>query len=113
MQRKTPQNELLERLCYWESELDIEPYAHPDPAKRLDHIIEISINDETVLMERLSDAKRELAMRAASIEALHGALEIQTKANQTLNARNKVLENRWTALRTLLGIQNRQEEQWS
>lgn len=76
--------DLLERLEYWEQELEIEPCASPEPTKRLDHLIECMITDETRLMEQYSDVKRE----------------------------NKRLRYRWTALRKLLGIELKHEEKW-
>jgi len=112
MQRKTPSMELLDRLGYWENELDLEPCANPDPIKRLDHIIETSINDETILMERLSRVKAHVSELEEKHSMLKGIARQQEQTIQSLQARNKVLESRWTSLRRLLGIENRQEEGW-
>lgn len=76
--------ELIERLQYWETELDIDVSASPDPTKRLDHIIEFFITEETRYMEKLSAVKRE----------------------------NETLRRRWTSLRKLLGIEQKQEERY-
>lgn len=77
-------NDLMKRLDYWECELEIEACASPDPVARLDHIIDSIITDETRLMEDFSAVKRE----------------------------NKRLRYRWTSLRKLLGIEQKQEERW-
>jgi hypothetical protein len=84
MNPNDPTQEMIERLQYWENELEIEPSASPDPVKRLDHLIEHFITEETRLMERFSAVKRD----------------------------NEGLRRRWTSLRKLLGIEQKQEESW-
>jgi hypothetical protein len=84
MPTNNPENPLIERLSYWENELELEPSASPDPVVRLDHMIEAFITEETRYMEKQSALTRE----------------------------NKRLRYRWTSLRKLLGIEQKQEERY-
>lgn len=112
MQPKTVTQELLARLHYWENELDFDRSAHPEPAARLDSMFEQFIEDEATAMLRLSDAKEEIARLKVALEATQKVLVDQIESVQSVMARNKSLENRWTQLRKLLGIEQGRED-WS
>lgn len=81
---------ILDCLYYWETHLELPFCASDDPVKRLDYLIE--------------------GLRAGKVSR---AMILQlTAENKRLQRRNRVLEARWTQLRTLLGIQNRHEDKY-
>lgn len=119
MQRKTQAFALLERLAYWEQELDLEPSPHPDADKRLDHIIETSLRDETRLMQDVHERNLKIAEQSERIKELQALAKQYSEEigalkaiNTSVKARNRALEHRWTQLRELLGIANKHEEEW-
>lgn len=104
--------QLHKRLQFWENELEIERSAHPEPAARLDAMVEEFIDESATLMSRLADQKERNKELQAMVTTLETICKSQDQILTTKEARVKVLEARLAMIRKGLGIENQGEDSW-
>lgn len=112
MQPLTISEQLLARIQYWENELDFELSPHPEPAERLDIMFEQFIDEAATLMSRLDDKNEQVNRLNSVVTTLQTVIAHQNESVAAVTRRNKSLEDRWTQLRKLLGIEQGRED-WS